>query len=166
MHTVMTNQTISIHFSVLWCCLKLITMFSDDLITQTIWTHNESQKKEQNQSQGVIFKFKVFETGLQSTTPANYLAVVLSHGVVVEAGLGPELLVALLALQGILELQGLKAKEEAQITFFYERKITHSCWLCSLLNPSVQQHFICNLIKFVTSAYSGQSKRQGTHQEP
>lgn len=42
MHTVMTNQTISIHFSVLWCCLKLITMFSDDLITQTIWTHNES----------------------------------------------------------------------------------------------------------------------------
>lgn len=32
------------------------------------------------------------------------LAVVLSHGVVVEAGLGPELLVALLALQGILEL--------------------------------------------------------------
>jgi len=43
---------------------------------------------------------------------------VLRHGVVVEAGLGPELFVALLALQGILELQGSKGqKMEAQMTF-------------------------------------------------
>lgn len=43
------------------------------------------------------------------TKISEYLAAVFSHGVVVEAGLGPELLVALLALQGVLELQGLKA---------------------------------------------------------
>lgn len=35
-----------------------------------------------------------------------YLAAVLSHCMVVESGLGPELFVALLALQGVLELQG------------------------------------------------------------
>lgn len=46
-----------------------------------------------------------------------YLGAVLSHGVVVEAGLGPELFVALLALQGILELQGVKGQREDQITF-------------------------------------------------
>ncbi len=40
-----------------------------------------------------------------------YLSAVFSHGVVVEASLGPELFVALLALQGILELQRLKVKQ-------------------------------------------------------
>lgn len=39
-----------------------------------------------------------------------YLGAVFSHGVVVEAGLRPKLFVALLALQSILELQGLKAR--------------------------------------------------------
>lgn len=34
-----------------------------------------------------------------------YLGRVFSHGVVVETSFGPELFVALLALQGVLELQ-------------------------------------------------------------
>lgn len=46
-----------------------------------------------------------------ASVDVQYLGAVFSHGVVVEAGLGPELFVALLALQGILELQGLKAKQ-------------------------------------------------------
>lgn len=40
-----------------------------------------------------------------------YLGGVFSHGVVVEAGLGPELFLALLALQGVLKLQGSNAKQ-------------------------------------------------------
>lgn len=41
----------------------------------------------------------------------RYLDCVFSHGVVVEAGLGPELFLALLALQGVLELKGYTTKE-------------------------------------------------------
>lgn len=37
--------------------------------------------------------------------PVVYLSAVLSHGVVVETGLGLELLPAVLALEGILQLQ-------------------------------------------------------------
>lgn len=37
--------------------------------------------------------------------PLVYLGAVLSHGVVVEAGLGLELLPTVLALEGILQLQ-------------------------------------------------------------
>lgn len=57
-----------------------------------------------------------------------YLGAVFSHGVVVEASLGPELFVALLALQGILELQGVEGGN-------YQG--AHFCLLYSLLDLSI-----------------------------
>lgn len=46
---------------------------------------------------------------ISSSVHVMYLGHVFSHCVVVESSFGPELFVALLALQGVLELQGWKA---------------------------------------------------------
>lgn len=48
---------------------------------------------------------------LTATFGFVYLDCVFSHSVVVEASLGPELFVALLALQGVLELKGYMTKK-------------------------------------------------------
>lgn len=40
----------------------------------------------------------------------------LSHGVVVESGFGPELLLALLTLQGILELKGQRSEGKVYVS--------------------------------------------------
>lgn len=65
-----------------------------------------------------------------------YLGAVFGHGVVVEASLRPELFVALLAPQGILELQGLKVKTEEEEMKRNDQE-AHSYLLSFLLDLSI-----------------------------
>lgn len=78
-----------------------------------------------------------------------YLGHVFGHCVVVESCFGPELFVALLALQGVLELQGEQAKRGDQITLRRAKShTTHSRQQASLLCLSIKQRFVRNSIEF------------------